>query len=138
MHTCLRYHKSKHPNGAKILLKKHYLIIIIIILGCILRIWGINFGLPLLFHQDEPIVVNHAVAYGSGDLNPHFFIIPPFCSYLLFISYGAYFLLGKIFGVFGGVNDFALKFFTDPSSFYLIARVILGFMPGMFPFTRME
>src|SRR3989344_5891622 len=50
--------------------------------GFKLRIWGLNFGLPYQFHQDEPIVVNHALAYGAGDLNPHFFIIPPLASYI--------------------------------------------------------
>lgn len=110
--------------------KKHLLLIIIVILGFVLRIWGINFGLPYQFHQDEPIIVNHALAYGSGDLNPHFFIIPPFCSYILFILYGIYYLLGRAFGMFAHIDDFALQFFANPSVFYLIARIALGIIPG--------
>ena len=100
--------------------KQHYLIIIIIILGFVLRIWGINFGLPHQLHQDEPIVVNHALAYGTGDLNPHFFKIPPLASYILFLLYGCYSIIGKIIGVFNGMDDFALSFFKDPSVFYII------------------
>ena len=102
----------------------------LIVFGMILRVWGLNFGLPYSFHQDEPVVINHALAYGTGDFNPHFFVIPPLVSYILFFGYGVFFLLGRIFGIFASVQDFALKFFLDPTAFYLIARVILGVLPG--------
>ena len=69
----------------------------IILLGAVLRLWGISFGLPYQFHQDEPIIVNHALAYGTGDFNPHFFIIPPLTSYILFFFYGIYFFAGRAF-----------------------------------------
>ncbi len=111
-------------------IKKYYLIIIVVALGFALRAWGLCYGLPFPLHQDEPIVVNHAIAYGTGDLNPHFFIIPPLCSYLLFAAYGVYFLTGQLSGIFAGVEDFALSFFTDPSGFYLIARIVLALIPG--------
>ncbi len=106
-------------------------LVIIIFVGFALRIWGINFGLPYQLHQDEPIIINHALAYGSGDLNPHFFIIPPFCSYILFILYGIYYILGRAFGMFAHIDDFALQFFANSGAFYLIARIALGIIPGM-------
>ena len=112
-------------------IKKEYIFLItILISGFILRIWGIDFGLPYQFHQDEQIVVNHALAYGSGDFNPHFFAIPPLTSYLLFIIYGIYFILGKLFGMFHTAEDFALSFFKDPSMFYLLGRLFIGVIPG--------
>src|SRR3989338_10346766 len=85
-----------------------------------LRIWGIRLGLPELYHADEPIVVNHALAYGASDLNPYFFKIPPLISYLLSTAYGFYFILGHIMGQFSGVDNFARLFLTDPSSFYFL------------------
>ncbi len=93
------------------------------------RLIGINFGLPGLFHQDEPIVVNHALAYASGDLNPHFFKIPPLASYLIFAAYGIYY---AALALFQGVSReaFALSFFADPTPFYLIGRVLLGAVLG--------
>ncbi len=103
---------------------------VILTLGFIMRMGGADFGLPYALHQDEPIVVNHAIAYGSGDFNPHFFIIPPLCSYLLFAFYGCYFVIGKFFSIFAGVDDFAMAFFHDASAFYLIGRFILGIIPG--------
>ena len=110
--------------------KNKWALIAVVVCGLFLRLWGINFGLPFQFHQDEPIVVNHAIAYGTGDLNPHFFIIPPLCSYLLFFFYGIYFVFGKLLGIFGGTEEFALTFFSDSTVFYVIARLILGVIPG--------
>jgi 4-amino-4-deoxy-L-arabinose transferase-like glycosyltransferase len=108
----------------------YFFLILIIALGFVLRLWGINFGLPNQFHQDEPIVVNHALAYGSGDLNPHFFAIPPFASYILFFIYGVYFLLGKLLGLFQNPDAFAIQFFKDPTIFYLLGRFFIGVIPG--------
>ena len=105
--------------------------LIIVIMGLSLRLWGLGFGLPATFHQDEPIVVNHALAYGTGDLNPHFFAIPPLTSYLLFFVYGILFVLGKIAGVWAGAEDFAVSFFKDPTVFYLAGRFFIGVIPGV-------
>ena len=102
----------------------------ILVLAFVLRLWGVNFGLPFLYHADEPIVVNHALAYGMGDLNPHFFKIPPLVSYLLFICYGIYCVAGWVAGLFHSVRDFEQLFYFDPSSFYLIARLVFGVFLG--------
>ena len=103
----------------------------ILVIGLILRVWGITFGLPFQFHQDEPIVVNHALAYGSGDLNPHFFAIPPLTSYLLFFIYGVLFLIGKLIGIWQGTEGFVVQFFKDPSIFYIVGRFFIGVVPSM-------
>jgi hypothetical protein len=102
----------------------------ILVLGFILRVWGVHFGLPFLYHADEPVVVNHALAYGMGDLNPHFFNIPPLVSYLLFICCGVYCVAGWAAGIFHSVRDLELLFYSDPSSFYLIARGVFGVFLG--------
>lgn len=102
----------------------------ILLLAFALRVWGLHFGLPGLFHADEPIVLNHALAYGTGDFNPHFFKIPPLVSYLLFAVFGLYYLAGSLGGLFTGTADFENFFYTDPSSFYLLARLIFGALAG--------
>lgn len=111
--------------------KAHIFLLLTLVAGAALRLWGIDFGLPYLFHQDEPIVVNHALAYGTGDFNPHFFIIPPLTSYILFIIYGLYFAALFITGAITSIETFALHFFQDPSPFYLIGRFFIGFVPSM-------
>ncbi|HNX68469.1 MAG TPA: glycosyltransferase family 87 protein [Candidatus Omnitrophota bacterium] len=94
------------------------------------RVWGVGFGLPYLYHADEPVVVNHALAYGSGDLNPHFFNIPPLVSYLLFVCYGIFYAVGLGTGYFHSVRDLETLFYLDPSVFYLIARGVFGVLLG--------
>ncbi len=109
---------------------RSFSVLAILALALALRLWGIHFGLPYLYHADEPIVVNHALAYGMGDLNPHFFKIPPLVSELLFICYGVYYVLGRGTGFFHTLGEFERLFFSDPSSFYLIARIIFGAFLG--------
>lgn len=110
--------------------RETFLLFGILILAFSLRVWGVGFGLPYVYHADEPIVVNHALAFGMGDLNPHFFNIPPLVSYLLFICYGIYCVVGWAAGRFHAVRDFEQLFYFDPSSFYLVARLVFGVFLG--------
>lgn len=105
-------------------------ILLIIILAWILRVSSIDFGLPHLYHADEPIVVHHALSYGTGDLNPHYFKLPPLISYLLFFCYGVYYLAARLTGSIANVAEFERLFFTDPTSFYLLGRMIFGAFLG--------
>lgn len=102
----------------------------ILAIAFLLRLIGVQFGLPYLYHADEPIVVNHALAYGGGDFNPHFFKIPPLISYVLFFIYGIAYLIGRGGGILSGVSDLQNLFFRDPSFFYLIGRILLGVFLG--------
>ena len=119
------------PLSLPTFLKKRDLVLAGILgLALFLRLVGIQFGLPHLYHADEPMVVNHALAYGMGDFNPHFFKIPPLVSYLLFAVYGLYFLGGRMLGFFRTPEDFEHLFYADPSSFYLMGRFIFGVLMG--------
>jgi len=102
----------------------------ILLLGLILRLVGVNFGLPHLYHADEPVIVNHALAYGLGDLNPHFFRVPPLVSYFLFFLCGCLFVIGKVFGIFPDIQSFENLYYSDPTIFYLIGRGIFGILIG--------
>ena len=95
-----------------------------------LRMTGIGYGLPHLYHQDEPILVNHAMALGASGPNPHFFIIGPFSIYFLFLLYGLYFVAGSLAGFFADKNAFASAFLQDPTAFYLLGRMFLGALLG--------
>ena len=113
-------------------MKRTYLTLFIIILvGIALRLYGINFGLPFLLHNDESIIVNYALSYGKGDLNPHFFYLPPLLSYVLFFFYGVFYVGGLLAGVFHNVGEFGTLFLNDPTVFYLIGRVLFGLIPGV-------
>jgi len=104
-------------------IRDKYILIVIIAVALILRLWGVGFGLPELYHADEERIVNHALAFGLGDLNPHYFNYPSFSMYLLSLEYGLFLILGRVLGFFSGVADFEKLFFHDPTYFYLIGRV---------------
>ncbi len=98
----------------------------LIVVAFVLRIWGFNFG---LYHADEAIVVNHALAYGLGDLNPHFFAIPPLVSYYLFLGYGLFYIAGYLLNIFD-MTSFQTLFIYHPEYFYWWGRIIVGVIPG--------
>lgn len=86
-------------------------------------LWGISGGLPHVTFPNETEQVYFALKFASGDLNPRLFVHPPLLAYLLCAIYGAAFVLGMLSGNFSGVADFERLFFTDPTLFYLLARV---------------
>lgn len=96
----------------------------ILLLALGLRVWGIRYGLPWLFYfHDEPQVVLRALRFGTGDLNPHFFIWPAtLLLYAAFASFGALFVVGRLAGWWAGKEAFAAAYFEDPSAFYLLPR----------------
>ena len=104
-----------------------------VILGVafLVRVTGLGYGLPFLYHQDEPIMVNHAMAIGAtGDWNPHFFTNGSLSMYLLFFLYGGLFLFMKLLGQVAGAYDFGILFLKDPTSFYILGRFVLGVLAG--------
>jgi len=108
-----------------------WLILPILFLAAAFRLYGIGFGLPDLYHADEPIVVHHALACGSGDFHPHFFKIPPLLSYLLFTLYGASYLVLKVSGTVSSPDHFATIFLADPTGFYWLGRLVFGAGTGV-------
>src|SRR5438093_3570673 len=54
-----------------------------VVVGLLARVWSVSYGLPDLYHPDEPRIVERAVRFHAGDLNPHFFNWPSLYMYLL-------------------------------------------------------
>jgi len=70
-----------------------WLLIGVTLLAISLRIWGINFGLPYLYHPDEPVGVRIAQRmFKTGDLNPHFYHWPSLTFYINALAYIPYYL----------------------------------------------
>ena len=97
---------------------------VILALALAIRLLGINFGLPYVYYTDEARIVNHAVAFGTGDLNPHAFDHPSLYMYVSFLFYGLSYVVGWLTGAFASTTDFARLFFSDATLFYLLARLI--------------
>ena len=68
-------------------------LVLVIVLGAFgLRIWGIQFGLPYLFHNDEGFEVIRALQLGSGEFDFDR-VSKGGYFYLLFIEFGFLFVL---------------------------------------------
>ena len=117
-----------------------------------LRVWSLGHGLPYSYNLDERAhFVPHAVSMTTGDLNPGYFINPPFLTYILaaWLSVihlggveqwfaddaGAVFLAGRWISVFFGVGTVAATYFAGRAWFDkrvgLIAAAIIAvaFLP---------
>lgn len=100
-------------------------VLIILAAAALVRFWGLDFGLPHPWSRpDESRIVNMAIKFGQGDLEPPFFNYPTLYPYLMSIIYGVYFAVGRLFGLYNSVNDFAVEFATDPTNFYLLSRAV--------------
>jgi hypothetical protein len=106
------------------------LMTLVLLLAIALRIWGISFGLPYVYHQDEGIEVNRALQLGTGSFDFSLFrMLKGGYFYLLFVEFGGLYVLLRLFGVVSSTNDFALLYIADPSYVYLVGRfttAILG------------
>uniref|UniRef100_A0A7C6EBU9 Phospholipid carrier-dependent glycosyltransferase n=1 Tax=candidate division WOR-3 bacterium TaxID=2052148 RepID=A0A7C6EBU9_UNCW3 len=98
-------------------------------IGLIVRLIGINFGLPYATgaRPDELVIIRHTLPFGTGDLNPHFFHYPSFFLYFSFLIFGIYFLFGLLLGRYHSPTDFAASVLLDPSPLILIIRLISVF-----------
>ncbi len=90
-----------------------------------LRLWGLHYGLPSLFYYlDEQHVVLRALRFGTGDFNPHHFHWPASTLYYLaFLSFLAWFAVGRVAGWWSNSQGFAASYFRDPTPFYILPRL---------------
>lgn len=93
-----KYGKSTHGQLA--------VVIAILLVAFLVRVWGINYDLPYIYHPDEPgyITISQNI-FKTGDLNPHFFNYPSLFFYINALAYIPYYLVGKLLGVFQTPND---------------------------------
>ena len=78
------------------------------LLALVLRLWGVEAGLPVIYHPDEPDYVRIAQRiFKTGDLNPHAFNYPSLFFYLNALAYVPFYLVSKLFGVYDGRGEIA-------------------------------
>lgn len=81
-------------------------VITMLLVAFLVRVWGINYDLPYIYHPDEPgyITISQNI-FKTRDLNPHFFNYPSLFFYINALAYIPYYLVGKLLGVFQTPND---------------------------------
>lgn len=105
--------------------KKDLLVFIILFLGVLLRIFAINWQLPYLYHTDEYRTVNYTLKMAATkSLNPQNFVYPSLYLYLMLFIYVVVYFVGKLLGYYRSQEDFAISFFHDPSTIYIVSRVV--------------
>lgn len=102
-----------------------YVMLFIFILGAILRLLSINYGLPYLYHPDEARIILDTFSMGHRlSLLPERPDYALLYRYLLLIIFGMYYLIGYLFHIFSSPIDFAAQFLIDPTHIFLIARSV--------------
>jgi hypothetical protein len=96
----------------------------ILAVAAVLRLLGIEHGLPAVYNPDEISIMARALAFAKGDFNPHNFLYPTFYFYVLFGWVGAYFVAGWLAGAIPSLAAFQRQFFVDPSGVYLAGRLL--------------
>jgi hypothetical protein len=96
-------------------------------IALVLRLWGIEYGLPLSYWTDEYHELMRAMQLGAGSFN---FVRTTKGGFylLLFFEYGVYFAVLKVLGVVASAREFAELFVRDPTMFYLIGRATAAFI----------
>jgi hypothetical protein len=112
---------AKRQNNG---LSSRNVLVVILLLGLLVRLVGIPFGLPYLYHVDEARFAKISLNYFTGDLNPHFFHVPTLHTYAVSGVWALYYHIGKIFGKFTSVTDFMDSFQEDPTVFMILARLL--------------
>jgi hypothetical protein len=99
------------------------LLIAFVALGLAARLWGLKFGLPVVYARpDELLLIGVVVGFFRGDPNPHFFEYPTLYLYALA---GVYCLFYARWMLAGWVRDsagFAASFKVSFVPFFLAAR----------------
>jgi 4-amino-4-deoxy-L-arabinose transferase-like glycosyltransferase len=81
-------------------------LLVLVTLALIVRLWGIDFGLPYAYHIDEPRYISAAVGIlQTGDFNPGWFHQPSLYTYLITVVLGGYYLAGWLSGHFSTTGD---------------------------------
>ncbi|HEX9746563.1 MAG TPA: glycosyltransferase family 39 protein [bacterium] len=120
--------KTKKIRPRSYLAAARIILLLIVLGGLAVRIWGIDFGLPQRFHPDEPVVVTRAIYGVASDepdkWNPKAFHWPSMQIYLLGLEYEILFRIEKFKGTVDNRDpDFASFSLYYPGIFYYMGRV---------------
>jgi hypothetical protein len=99
-------------------------LVAVLIFAAWLRLSGLSFGLPAVYNPDEVAIMSRALAFATGDLNPHNFLYPTLYFYVLFAWIGASFVVSWIVGATPSLSAFQTQFFVDPTAVYLAGRAL--------------
>ncbi len=99
----------------------------VLALALLLRLWGVTFGFPFIYHYDEPSQVNVALRLGRGEFGG-IRTTTGFAN-ILFAEYAAWLGLGRLAGEFSSAAEAALAWQTHPTYVHiLLGRLTSAFL----------
>ena len=105
---------------------RHVALIGILLLGLVLRLWGLDHGLPFVYHSDEARhFTNRAMGMFGGDFDPGYFRNPAAFTYLVHLALRGEQAFRLVMD--GGDNPVA-RCLEDPSSTYRAGRVLAALL----------
>jgi hypothetical protein len=99
------------------------ILLLIVVIGALVRLWGIGFGLPHTQCRPDQYQCVLIITAPLRNFHPRDFIYPSLYKYMLLFVFAFYFAWGIISGRFHSLNDFMTEFAINPSVFYLIDRI---------------
>lgn len=100
-------------------------VLTLILLGAlILRLIGLQYGLPAVYNPDEVAIMARALSFAKGTLNPHNFLYPTLYFYGLFAWVGTYLAFVWLTGGVSSVAALQELYFTDPTRIYTAGRLL--------------
>jgi hypothetical protein len=95
----------------------------------VLRVIGLQFGLPAVYNPDEIAIVARALTFAKGTLNPQNFLYPTFFFYVLFAWIAVYLAFVWLTGDVSSVGQLQQLYYANPTGIYTAARA-LGVVSG--------
>ena len=116
--------------------KKSLLLILVLSLAVFIRVWGLDYGLPYFFINDERALVYGALKLGElktliPAFNPaefHVLYYAPLMSYLYLIFLVPFILIQYFIGSFSNFAEIASYFTINPGPVWLVARFVNALM----------
>lgn len=108
--------------------KEYFILGCILLVAALIRIWGVNFGFPGLVHYDERWFVPNSFCALTGKLNRVHSIFGSFLPFLTGLVFGVCYFVLRIFRVVDSPAGFFEWYLKDPSTLYLIGRIIFVFL----------
>ena len=110
-------------------------LVVILLLGLLVRLVGIPFGLPYLYNVDETRFAKISLNYFTGDLNPHFFRWPSFYFYIVHVLYLFFLLPSHGFAIYKNPGIVRGHFINNPTPFFLSGRIFSAPSSVAIPFS---
>ena len=103
------------------------LLVVILAASLGMRMLPIASDLPYFCSSfDEMNYIESALRFGTGSLKMLSYFHGALYPLVLFLEYAAYFVLGRMVGIFSSATDFFLAYIKDPTSFVLLARATVA------------